>query len=169
MRRLQCNKRRSLNVSTHKVLVRDQVSNYGYQFFSNVAFLVYLKAKYSGTCDSMLHLCNTPSPHGQIMALKSLVTIVGTTGVGKSRLAVDLALSMLNNGLEHGFQAAKVINSDAMQAYNGADVITNKMPLQERKGVDHLLIGFKQPGEQYVVGQWVNDAIREVSDNSKHH
>ncbi|KIJ43989.1 hypothetical protein M422DRAFT_168766 [Sphaerobolus stellatus SS14] len=96
------------------------------------------------------------------MTFKPLVSIIGTTGVGKSRLAIDVALAILNHGRDHRWHSAKVINSDAMQAYIGADVITNKMPVAERKGVDHLLMGFKQPGEQYVVGQWVNDAIAEV-------
>ncbi|TFK56828.1 hypothetical protein OE88DRAFT_1650306 [Heliocybe sulcata] len=32
-----------------------------------------------------------------------------------------------------------------------------------RQGAEHLLMSFKKPGEQYVVGDWVRDAIREVS------
>jgi tRNA dimethylallyltransferase len=97
------------------------------------------------------------------MALKPLISIIGTTGVGKSRLAIDLALEMSNHGHEHGWHTAKVINSDSMQVYSGADVITNKVPESERRNVEHLLMSFKEPGEQYVIGQWVNDAIKEVS------
>ena len=54
------------------------------------------------------------------------------------------------------------INADAMQIYTGMDVITNKVPLDEQEGVEHLLMGYKKPGEQYVVGQWVKDAIQAV-------
>jgi tRNA dimethylallyltransferase len=50
-----------------------------------------------------------------------------------------------------------------MQVYTGMDVITNKVPVAERMGVEHLLMDFKQPGEQYVVGQWVQDAIKLVN------
>ena len=49
-----------------------------------------------------------------------------------------------------------------MQIYTGMDVITNKVPLNEQEGVEHLLMGCKKPGEQYVVGQWVKDAIQAV-------
>lgn len=33
-------------------------------------------------------------------------------------------------------------------------------------GVEHLLMDFKKPGEQYVVGQWVHDAIGLASNVS---
>ena len=97
------------------------------------------------------------------MTLKPLISIIGTTGVGKSRLAIDLALAMSSHGHKYGWHNAKVINSDSMQVYSGADIITNKVPESERRNVEHLLMSVKEPGEQYVVGQWVNDAIREVS------
>ncbi|KAF8589983.1 tRNA isopentenyltransferase [Ramaria rubella] len=98
------------------------------------------------------------------MVLKPLISIIGTTGVGKSRLAIDLALAISSHAREHGWHAAKVINSDSMQVYAGADVITNKVSESERRGVAHLLMSFKEPGEQYVVGQWVNDAVKEIDD-----
>jgi hypothetical protein len=92
------------------------------------------------------------------MALRPLIAIFGTTGVGKSNLAIQLALHISKT-----CKGARIINADAMQVYAGLDLITNKVPDAERHGVEHLLMGFKQPGEQYVVGQWVKDAIRAVS------
>jgi tRNA dimethylallyltransferase len=49
-----------------------------------------------------------------------------------------------------------------MQVYEGLDILTNKIPIAERQGIDHLLMGFKKPGEQYVVTEWVEDATRLV-------
>lgn len=49
-----------------------------------------------------------------------------------------------------------------MQVYAGMDVITNKVSESEMQGVEHLLMSFKKPGEQYIVGQWVQDAIKMV-------
>lgn len=49
-----------------------------------------------------------------------------------------------------------------MQVYRGMDIITNKVPESERHGVEHALMSFKNPGEQYVVGQWVQDALAVV-------
>ncbi|THV08068.1 tRNA isopentenyltransferase [Dendrothele bispora CBS 962.96] len=98
------------------------------------------------------------------MALRPLIAICGTTGVGKSKLAIELALHLSKQGLLHGWQGAKVINADAMQVYDGMDVITNKVTRDEMQGVPHVLMGFKSPNEQYVVGQWVRDAMAEVEN-----
>ena len=91
-----------------------------------------------------------------IMAsLRPVITICGTTGVGKSKLAIELALRIA--------EGAVVINADSMQVYDGLDILTNKVPREEMRGIPHLLMGFKKPGEQYVVGQWVEEAAKAVS------
>ena len=102
------------------------------------------------------------------MALRPLIAICGTTGVGKSKLAIELALALSQNQPHgkhtsiEGYSGARIINADAMQVYAGMDIITNKVPQEEQCGVEHLLMGFKKPGEQYVVGQWVKDAMQLV-------
>lgn len=103
-------------------------------------------------------------------SLKPLIAICGTTGVGKSKLSVELALKLgqeiyQGHSGEHRWRGARIINADSMQIYTGMDIITNKIPQAERMGVEHLLMDFRQPGEQYVVGQWVQDAIQVVSAN----
>ncbi|RYO73730.1 hypothetical protein DL766_005228 [Monosporascus sp. MC13-8B] len=62
--------------------------------------------------------------------LEPLVAVMGSTGTGKSDLAVDLALRF--NG--------EIINADAMQMYRGLPVITNQISAEERKGVPHHLL-----------------------------
>ncbi|KDQ60569.1 hypothetical protein JAAARDRAFT_553550 [Jaapia argillacea MUCL 33604] len=94
---------------------------------------------------------------------KPIITISGTTGVGKSKLAIQLALALAKSDSAN-CSGARIINADSMQVYAGMDVITNKVPLHEQQGVDHLLMGFKQPGEQYVVGQWVHDAMKAIDE-----
>jgi tRNA dimethylallyltransferase len=49
-----------------------------------------------------------------------------------------------------------------MQVYSGMDIITNKVPEADRQGVEHLLMGIREPWEQYVVGEWVHDAMQIV-------
>lgn len=95
------------------------------------------------------------------MSLRPLIAICGTTGVGKSKLAIELALA-LSKKRHGGYSGARIINADAMQVYAGIDILTNKVPAEEQCSVEHLLMGFKHPGEQYVVGQWVKDAMRLV-------
>lgn len=96
------------------------------------------------------------------LPLRPIIAICGTTGVGKSKLAIDLAHIIKKKGPQYGWQGAKVINADAMQVYKGLDIITNKVPEIEQNGIPHLLMGIKEPGEQYVVGEWVNDAVNLV-------
>lgn len=98
-----------------------------------------------------------------------MVAVVGTTGVGKSKLAVELAQALNISSSNTPWQTGCVLNADAMQVYRGLDVITNKIPLEEREGIQHTLMGFKDPGEQYVVGEWIRDALRIVSHPDSSH
>ncbi|KAF2287851.1 hypothetical protein GH714_002974 [Hevea brasiliensis] len=60
-----------------------------------------------------------------------VVFVVGPTGTGKSRLAIDLATRI----------PAEVVNCDKMQVYKGLDIVTNKVTQEECRGVPHHLIG----------------------------
>ncbi|KAJ8581808.1 hypothetical protein M405DRAFT_885555, partial [Rhizopogon salebrosus TDB-379] len=62
----------------------------------------------------------------KMTGLRSLITICGTTGVGKSKLAIELALKLAQGTHSHGWKGARIINADSMQVYTGMDVITIK-------------------------------------------
>lgn len=57
-----------------------------------------------------------------------------------------------------------MINADSMQVYGGLDIITNKVPENEREGIPHHLLGFKNMTEQYFVQEWIHDAIPVVRE-----
>ncbi|KAK0448357.1 tRNA isopentenyltransferase [Desarmillaria tabescens] len=95
------------------------------------------------------------------MTLRPLIAICGTTGVGKSKLAIEIAQHIAK---QEAWEGAEIINADAMQVYTGMDVITNKVTESEMQGIKHHLMGFRQPGEQYVVGQWVQDAMKIINN-----
>ncbi|GLW21499.1 tRNA (adenosine(37)-N6)-dimethylallyltransferase MiaA [Microbispora triticiradicis] len=59
-----------------------------------------------------------------------VIAVVGATAAGKSDLAVELALRL----------GGEVINTDSMQLYEGMDIGTAKLSLQERRGVPHHLL-----------------------------
>lgn len=63
-----------------------------------------------------------------------LIAIVGSTGVGKSALSLDLAEALGANG-----HPAQVINADAMQLYRGMDIGTAKLSVSEQRGIPHHL------------------------------
>ncbi|VVA17982.1 PREDICTED: adenylate [Prunus dulcis] len=65
-----------------------------------------------------------------------LLIIMGATGAGKSRLSLDLATR---------FPSFEIVNSDKMQLYAGLDITTNKLPIPDRLGVPHHLLGEFDP------------------------
>ncbi|KAL9272249.1 tRNA dimethylallyltransferase 2-like protein, partial [Drosera capensis] len=60
-----------------------------------------------------------------------IIVIMGPTGSGKSKLAIDLASQF----------PIEIISADSMQVYKGLDVLTNKVTIDEQKGVPHHLLG----------------------------
>ncbi|KAI8906809.1 tRNA isopentenyltransferase [Gorgonomyces haynaldii] len=88
------------------------------------------------------------------MTAKKIVCILGTTGVGKTKLSIQLA--KLLNG--------EVINCDSMQVYKSLDIITNKPTLEEREGVEHHLFGFVDPIDDYNLPQFLLDCRNKIQD-----
>jgi tRNA dimethylallyltransferase len=64
-----------------------------------------------------------------------LIAIVGSTGTGKSELAIRIAETIRDEG-----SSAEIVNADAMQLYRGMDIGTAKLPSKERRGIEHHLI-----------------------------
>ncbi|WWC70124.1 uncharacterized protein I206_104071 [Kwoniella pini CBS 10737] len=103
---------------------------------------------------------------------RPIVAVIGTTGVGKSDLAVALAHSLrpptsfLRDHSREGesSQPAIVLSSDSMQLYKGLDVITNKMKPEEMRGVEHWGLDMVSPGEggSWEVGKWCNEADKKI-------
>ncbi len=85
---------------------------------------------------------------------RRLVLILGPTGVGKSRTAVDLALRF----------GGEIINGDSIQVYKGFDIGTDKPPAEVRGGVPHHLLDIVEPGVQFTAADFVREALREAGD-----
>ncbi|KAE8696316.1 Adenylate isopentenyltransferase 5 [Hibiscus syriacus] len=68
-----------------------------------------------------------------------VVFVMGATGTGKSRLAIDLATRF----------PAEIVNSDKMQVYKGLDILTNKVTEEECKGVPHHMLGIVDPDTNF--------------------
>ncbi|ESR37556.1 hypothetical protein CICLE_v10028244mg [Citrus x clementina] len=84
----------------------------------------------------------------------NLVIIMGPTGSGKSKLAVDLASHF----------PIEIINADSMQVYQGLDVLTNKVSLQDQKGVPHHLLGTVSPNVEFTAKEFRDSAVPLISE-----
>ena len=76
--------------------------------------------------------------------LPPLIILVGPTAVGKTDLAVRLALEL--NG--------EILSADSMQIYKGMDIGTAKPSFDERKGIPHHLIDLVSPDEAFTVADF---------------
>lgn len=85
---------------------------------------------------------------------EKVVFVMGATGSGKSRLAIDLATR---------FQG-EIINSDKIQLYKGLDVLTNKVTPKECRGVPHHLLGvFDSEAGNITATEYSRLASQEIS------
>ena len=91
---------------------------------------------------------------------KNIIVVVGTTGVGKTKLGVDLAKQF----------SGEVINCDVMQMYKGLEVATAKATQEERQGIPHHLMSFLEPHETFSPHEFrkLADAkINEITERGK--
>jgi tRNA dimethylallyltransferase len=91
-------------------------------------------------------LTDRPSP---------LVVIVGPTAVGKTALAIEVAVRL----------GGEIISADSRLFYRGMDIGTAKPSLEERRGIPHHLIDVVDPDETFslaVFQQDVNRLCREI-------
>jgi tRNA dimethylallyltransferase len=78
-----------------------------------------------------------------------LIAIVGSTGTGKSDLAIRIAEALRDEG-----SGAEVVNADAMQLYRGMDIGTAKLPVPERRGIEHHLIDVLDVTEESTAAEY---------------
>ena len=89
-----------------------------------------------------------------------VICIVGPTGVGKTKLSIELA--KIYNG--------EIINADSTQVYNGLDIATAKVTEEEKENIKHHLFDIKEITEDYTVYDYQRDArnkIEELIKNDK--
>ncbi len=82
-----------------------------------------------------------------------LIIITGPTAVGKTAVSIALAKSM--NG--------EIISADSMQIYKGMDIGTAKVTEEEMEGVEHHLIDFINPDEQFTVADYKENATKLIT------
>jgi tRNA dimethylallyltransferase len=80
--------------------------------------------------------------------------IVGPTGIGKSRLAIDLALQL----------DGEIVVADSRQVYGRLDIATNKPSDEQRRQVRYHMIDFNDPATSFNAAEYVEGARAAIAD-----
>jgi tRNA dimethylallyltransferase len=83
-----------------------------------------------------------------------IIVITGPTGVGKTKLSVELAKKV--NG--------EIINADSMQVYKGLDIGTAKIKESEKEGIPHHLFDICDINRNYTIYDYQKDARRVINE-----
>lgn len=83
-----------------------------------------------------------------------ILCIVGPTGVGKTKLSIELAKKY--NG--------EIINADSTQVFRGLDIATAKVTESEKEGIPHHLFDIKDITEDYTVYDYQIDSRKCIED-----
>jgi tRNA A37 N6-isopentenylltransferase MiaA len=89
-----------------------------------------------------------------------LIFVLGPTGSGKTKLAVEIALALGENG----GCGAEIVNCDSIQMYKGLDVASAKATMMERRGIPHHLLSFLQPRDNFTVRDYRMMAGKAIDD-----
>ena len=92
--------------------------------------------------------------------MNKIIVIVGPTGIGKTKLSIELAKKL----------DAEIINGDSVAIYKKLDIGSAKPTIEERENIPHHLIDVKDVEEEYTVFDYQKDArekIKEIESRNK--
>ncbi len=83
-----------------------------------------------------------------------IAAVLGPTATGKS--ALSLALAERFDG--------EIVNCDSTAVYRGFDIGTDKVPVDDRRGIPHHLIDIVDPTSVYTAADFARDASRIIHE-----
>jgi tRNA dimethylallyltransferase len=89
-----------------------------------------------------------------VSSTRSLICLVGPTGVGKTALAIELA--------EH--LSGEIVSADSRQIYRGMEIGTGKPTPAQLARVRHHLIDRVDPDQSYTLAEYQADANAAIDD-----
>jgi len=87
---------------------------------------------------------------------QKVIVITGPTAIGKSSLAVELAVRI----------GGEIVNADSMQVYRGMDIGTAKTPLEKRGSILHHLLDVVDPDEPFNTAIYRSLALPVIAEIS---
>ena len=88
-----------------------------------------------------------------------MIVIVGPTGVGKTKLSIELAKKY----------HAEIINADSMQVYKGLNIGTAKVTESEKENIPHHLLDICVVEELYTVYNYQQDCRQKIEQLEQQH
>jgi tRNA dimethylallyltransferase len=87
----------------------------------------------------------------------NVLAIFGPTGVGKTGVAIALAELLRQRG-----EDPVAVNCDALQVYEGLEVLTGAATAEERARLEHRLLGFVPVTADFSIGDYMPLAHMEI-------
>ncbi len=84
--------------------------------------------------------------------MKNLFILAGPTAVGKTEISINIAEEL----------KGEIISADSMQIYKKMDIGSAKIGSDEMRGIDHHLIDFLDPSEEFSVAAFSERAKSEI-------
>ncbi|MBS1570796.1 MAG: tRNA (adenosine(37)-N6)-dimethylallyltransferase MiaA, partial [Bacteroidetes bacterium] len=86
--------------------------------------------------------------------MKTLISIVGTTGIGKTKLAIDLAKAL----------DTEIISCDSRQFFREMEIGTAAPTQQELSMAKHHFVGNLSVVNDYSIGKFEVDALEKINE-----
>jgi tRNA dimethylallyltransferase len=93
----------------------------------------------------------------------TILALFGPTGVGKTELAIAVADRLRARG-----ERPVAISADALQVYQGLEVLTGAADARDRARLEHRMVSIIPVTETFSVAQYAARAHREIDDVADH-
>lgn len=93
------------------------------------------------------------------LPMKNLISVVGPTGIGKTRLAIDLAK----------YFNTEIVSCDSRQFFKEMKIGTASPTDEELQEAQHHFIGNLSIQEYYSIGQYEEDALKKLNELFENH
>ena len=86
-----------------------------------------------------------------------VLALFGPTAVGKTGVAIAVAERLRERG-----EDPVAVNCDSIQVYRGLETLSGAATAEERERLEHRLLSFVEPGEEFSAGRYAEAAHREI-------
>jgi tRNA dimethylallyltransferase len=85
------------------------------------------------------------------------LALFGPTAVGKTGIAIEVAERLRERG-----EDPVAVNCDSIQVYRGLEILSGAADASERERLDHRLLSFVDPAEEFSAGRYAELAHAEI-------